>query len=285
MKILVTGRDGQVGHELVRSLDPLGEVTALGREAMDLADPDSIRHAIATLKPEIIVSAAAYTAVDRAEDEPELARAVNAKGPGVLAEEARRLGALLLHYSTDYVFDGEKSGPYAESDPTNPLSAYGAMKLEGEHHIVASGCRHLILRTSWVYSERGRNFLLTMRRLAAERPELRVVDDQYGAPTSAPAIADATNSIIRQILQNRGEEGLFHLTAGGRTSWYEFARLIVARLGSKQAPVHPISSDQYPTAARRPRNSCLCNEKLRRVFGIQLDPWDVEAVRILDRLV
>ena len=284
MKILVTGRDGQVGHELVRSLDPLGEVTALGREAMDLANPDSIRRAIAMLEPEIIVNAAAYTAVDRAEEETELACAVNAKGPGVLAEEAKRLDALLLHYSTDYVFDGEKSGPYAENDPTNPLGAYGLTKLEGEQHIAASGCRHLILRTSWVYSVRGRNFLLTMRRLAAERPELSVVDDQYGAPTSAPAIADATNSILRLVMQDKGEEGLFHLTAEGRTSWYEFARLIVAHQGSKQTPVKPISSDQYPTPARRPRNSCLDNEKLRRTFGVRLDPWDAEAVRILDRL-
>lgn len=284
MKILVTGRDGQVGHELVRSLAPLGEVTALGREAMDLANPDSIRRAIAMIKPEIIVNAAAYTAVDRAEDEIELARAVNATGPGVLAEEATRLDALLLHYSTDYVFDGEKSGPYTENDPTNPLGAYGLTKLEGERHIAASGCRHLILRTSWVYSERGRNFLLTMRRLAVERPELRVVDDQYGAPTSAPAIADATNSILRLIMRDKGEEGLFHLTAEGRTSWYEFAMLIVAHQASKQTPVHPIPSDQYPTPARRPRNSCLDNEKLQRVFGIRLDPWSVEAVRILDRL-
>ena len=284
MKILVSGRHGQVGHELIRSLDPLGEVIALDRNAMDLASPDSIRHAISVVKPSVIVNAAAYTAVDRAEVEPALAQAINASGPGMLAEEAKRIGALLLHYSTDYVFDGEKVGAYTELDPTNPLGTYGRTKLEGERQISNSGCRHVILRTSWVYSERGRNFLLTIRRLAAERPELRVVDDQFGAPTSAPAIADATHSIIRQAMQDNGAEGLFHLTAEGRTSWHEFARIIAARAGSRPPPVIPISSDQYPTSARRPHNSCLDNEKLRRTFGIRMVPWAVEATRILDRL-
>ncbi len=284
MKILVTGRGGQVGRELSRSLQPLGDVVALDRGAMDLANPDSIRRAIETVKPAVIVNAAAYTAVDRAEDEPDLANAVNAAGPALLAEEARHLGALLLHYSTDYVFDGEKPGPYTESDPTNPKGAYGRSKLEGERLVAGSGCRHIILRTSWVYAERGRNFLLTIRRLASERPELRVVDDQHGAPTSAPAIADATTVIIGLALQGKGEEGLFHLTASGRTSWYEFARLIVARLGPNQPRVLPIPTDQYPTRARRPQNSCLDNSRVRRAFGVHMAPWDEEAARILRHL-
>ena len=251
---------------------------------MNLTSPESIRHAIASVGPAVIVNAAAYTAVDRAESEPAVANAVNATAPGLLADEARRLGALLLHFSTDYVFDGEKSGAYVEDDATNPLGAYGRSKLAGEHLVANAGCRHIILRTSWIYAERGSNFLLTMRRLAAERSELRVVNDQHGAPTSAPAIADATATIIRQALQDKGEEGLFHLTAAGRTSWFDFAQLIIARRGAERPIVQPISTDQYPTPARRPRNSCLDNSRVRDAFGVRMAPWDIEATRILDRL-
>lgn len=268
MKILLVGRNGQVGRELARSLAPLGEVQALGREQLELTDPNAIRNTVRAAAPEVIVSAAAYTAVDRAESERDLAFSVNANAPAILAAEAARLGALLVHYSTDYVFDGTKSSPYTEADAAHPLNVYGASKLAGEQAIAASGCRYLILRTSWVYGPHGSNFMLTILRAARERPELRVVDDQYGAPTSSAAIARAT----ARLLAAR-PEGLYHMTAAGRTSWYGFAKAILARAGV-DTPVIPISTEQYPTAARRPRNSLLDNSRLRAACGVTLASWE-----------
>ena len=281
MKILITGRDGQVGWELCRALRPLGEVSAFDRSALDLAQANSIRAVVRAVHPDVIVNAAAYTAVDKAESEPGLARAINAWAPGILAEEAKRCGALLVHYSTDYVFDGRKVGPYVEDDPTNPLSVYGQSKLEGERAIQAVDCRHVILRTAWVYAARGKNFMLTIMRLARERPELRVVNDQFGAPTSAWAIADATAAIVGAVSRGSGAQGIFHLTAAGRASWFDFAELIVKASGPPHPIVHPIPASEYPTPAQRPGNSCLDNAKLARVFGITLADWRVEAQRIL----
>ncbi|MBI2753400.1 MAG: dTDP-4-dehydrorhamnose reductase [Betaproteobacteria bacterium] len=268
MRVLLTGRNGQVGAELERSLGPLGEVIATDRAALDLADPESIRRAVREARPAVIVNAAAYTAVDRAESEPDAAMRINAAAPGVLAVEAKRLGALLVHYSTDYVFDGAKGAPYTEEDRAHPVNAYGKSKLEGEQAIVASGCHHLILRTSWVYSARGNNFLRTILRRAREQPELRVVNDQIGAPTSAAAIARATAA----VLKHERRQGIFHMSAAGKTSWHGFAEAIVAHAGLVTRVVG-IRSEDYPTVARRPRNSLLDNAKLNRVFGIALEDW------------
>ncbi|HEX9183652.1 MAG TPA: dTDP-4-dehydrorhamnose reductase, partial [Burkholderiales bacterium] len=251
MKILLLGRNGQVGWELERTLAPLGELKAFDRAALDLADVPRLAAAVRALQPEVIVNAAAYTAVDKAETDREAAFAVNATAPRVLAEEAKRIGALLVHYSTDYVFDGEKQAPYVEDDATHPINVYGESKLAGEQAITKSGCRHLILRTSWVYGPRGKNFMLTMLRLAKERPELRVVDDQVGAPTSSPEIARATIALLE-----KRAEGLYHMTAGGETSWCGFARAILAQ-ARIAIPVVPIRTEEYPTPARRPRNSRL----------------------------
>ena len=268
MKILLTGRNGQVGYELERSLAPLGEVIALDRARLDLSDPAAIRSVVRDARPEVILNAAAYTAVDRAESEPALAGAVNAVAPGVFAEEARRCGALLVHYSTDYVFDGEKQTPYVEGDAANPINVYGKTKLAGERAIEASGCRYLILRTSWVYGPRGHNFLKTVLRLAREHNELRMVDDQIGAPTSAASIALATGEMLRRA----GTEGLFHMTASGETSWRGFAEAIVAS-NHLQVRVVGIASQDYPAAARRPRNSLLDNGKLKSAYGLALGSW------------
>lgn len=279
MRILLTGASGQVGWELQRSLAPLGEVIGLDRSRFDLSRPDALRETVRTIAPDAIVNAAAYTAVDRAESEPDLARAINAIAPGVLAEEAQRLDAVLVHYSTDYVFDGTKSVPYVEADPTNPLSVYGRTKLEGERAIGASGCRHLTLRTSWVYGARGNNFLLTMLRLARERRSLRIVDDQIGAPTWCREIAQATATLLaRPELAARGAEGLYHLTASGATSWYGFARAIfesseMARLGVAPPEVAAIPTSAYPTPARRPANSRLDCGRVERRAGVRLAPW------------
>jgi dTDP-4-dehydrorhamnose reductase len=268
LRILLTGRNGQVGWELERKLAPLGEVIATDRATLDLADPDAIRRVVREAKPQIIVNAAAYTAVDKAESEPELAMRINGSAPGILAEEAKRLGALLVHYSTDYVFDGEKATPYVEDDPPNPINVYGRSKLEGERAIQASGCKHLILRTSWVYGARGRNFLLTILRLAKEKSPLRIVDDQVGAPTSSGALARATAQALRP-----GAHGLYHLSAAGAVSWCGFARAILARAGIDTAVV-AIRSEDYPTAARRPRNSLLDCSRLRARLGVALAPWE-----------
>lgn len=288
MRILLTGANGQIGWELARSLTPLGEVVGLERSRLDLSQPDLLRETVRAIAPNAIVNAAAYTAVDRAESEPELARMINAIAPGVLAEEAQRLDAILVHYSTDYVFDGTKSEPYVESDPPNPLNVYGRTKLEGERAIGASGCRHLTLRTSWVYGARGSNFLLTMLRLARERrAALRIVDDQIGAPTWAREIAQATAALMaRPELAARGAEGLYHLTASGATSWYGFARAIfgspeMARLGVTPPAVEAIPTSAYKTPARRPSNSRLDCERLFSRAGVRLAAWDAALARCL----
>ena len=275
MKILLTGCRGQLGSELARALPALGELIATDRSSLDLFAAASIREVLQRTRPQVIVNAAAYTAVERAESEEALAVQVNAVAPGVLAEEAKRLGSLLVHYSTDYVFDGTKSTPYTEDDTTNPLNAYGRSKLEGENRIAGSGCRYLVFRTSWVYGPRGRNFLRAILQASREKPQLTVVDDQYGAPTSSIAIAQAT---VR-ALQGRAAQGLFHMSAGGRTTWFAFARTVLQRAGIA-TPVVPIGSDQYPAKARRPINSLLDNSRLKQVFGIELAPWEeqLEAV-------
>jgi dTDP-4-dehydrorhamnose reductase len=278
MKILVTGRNGQVGYELVRSLQPLGEVIGVDRGAMDLADLDQVRDVIRKIKPDLIVNSAAYTAVDKAESEPELAMRVNGLAPGIMAEEAARFGARLVHYSTDYVFDGTKQQPYGETDMPCPINMYGESKLAGEQAIAATGVSHLIFRTSWVYGMRGKNFLLTMMRLAAERDTLRIVADQHGAPTWSRTIADVTASILNQC---RGVEdvddwwrqhgGLYHLTAQGSTSWLGFADALLDAAPAKPELV-PIGSDDYPVAAKRPANSRLACALLMSKF-CQLPDW------------
>jgi dTDP-4-dehydrorhamnose reductase len=268
LRILLTGADGQVGWELRRTLAPLGEVQALRRAELDLGDADAIRRVVRAANPDTIVNAAAYTAVDRAESERDAAFAVNATAPGVLAEAAKKGSALFVHYSTDYVFDGTKPAPYVEEDTPNPINVYGASKLEGERVIAASGCRYLILRTSWVYGPRGSNFMLTMLRLAKERPELRVVDDQVGAPTSSLEIARATATLLA-----KGALGLYHMTATGETSWCNFARAILARAGLA-TPVVAIRTEDYPTPARRPRNSRLDCGRLHKDHGVALAPWE-----------
>lgn len=262
-----------VGWELEHSLAPLGELRAYDRAGLDLAQPDAIVARVREAKPQLIVNAAAYTAVDRAESEPELAMQVNGTAPGILAEEAKRAGALLVHYSTDYVFDGRKDGPYVEDDAPNPLGVYGRTKLAGERAIQASGCRHLILRTSWVYGLRGKNFLLTMLRLAQERPELRVVDDQFGAPTWCRHIATATAHLAESACA-ADDGGLYHMTAAGSTSWCGFAREILAARGIA-TPVVPIATREYPTPARRPANSVLSSARLAARYGLRLPDWPV----------
>jgi dTDP-4-dehydrorhamnose reductase len=294
MTILLLGANGQVGWELRRALAPLGPVQALERAEADLADPDTLRRAVRETAPSLIVNAAAYTAVDRAEENEALAQAINADAPGLLAEEAKRLGIALVHYSTDYVFDGAGDRPATESDPTAPLNAYGRTKLAGEVAIRDSGCAHLILRTSWVYSMRGANFLLTVKRLAAELEEMRIVADQTGAPTWARGIAGATGLILARcgapaetgILAEKG--GLYHLTASGETSWHGFAEAIVDWMRATDQPVrckqvHPIPTSDYPTPARRPGNSLLNCAKLRETFGIAIPDWREQLGLCVDR--
>jgi dTDP-4-dehydrorhamnose reductase len=281
MRLLVTGAHGQVGWELARSLAPLGDVAALTRADLDLADLDRIANVVRALSPDVIVNAAAYTAVDRAESEPALANTVNGDAVGLLADEARRSGALLVHYSTDYVFDGVKQGAYVETDAIAPINAYGRSKALGEAAIAASGCRGYVLRTTWVYGARGNNFLQTIRRLAGERDLLRVVADQHGAPTSARYIADATAQIVRQLTiekRDRAEPGVYHLTAEGQTTWHGFAEAIVAGLRNLDATlrvksIEPIQSDAYATVAKRPTNSVLYNGRCTQSFGIYRPDW------------
>ncbi|MGB5082944.1 MAG: dTDP-4-dehydrorhamnose reductase [Burkholderiales bacterium] len=271
MKILLTGRNGQIGWELARVLAPVGEVVAPERGALDLAVPDQIVSAVRSARPDLIVNAAAYTDVDRAEGAPDRAMQVNGVAPGILAEESRRLGALLIHYSSDYVFDGTKPAPYVETDLPNPINAYGRSKLAGERAIQASGCRHLILRTSWVYGMRGRNFLLTILRRARELPELKVVDDQVGCPTWCRDLAVGTvRTINTTAIGNSG--GLYHFASAGATSWCGFAREIlrVRRIGT---PLRGIPSAQCPGTARRPSNSRLSSARLLDECGIALPAW------------
>jgi dTDP-4-dehydrorhamnose reductase len=278
MKILVTGRTGQVGYELMRSLQPLGEVIGVDRSEMDLADLDQVRDVIRRLQPGLIVNPAAYTAVDKAESEPELAMRINGLAPAVMAEEAAKLGASIVHYSTDYVFDGTKQKPYTEADLPCPLNVYGRTKLAGEQAIAASGVPYLIFRTSWVYGMRGKNFMLTMMRLAAERDELRIVADQHGAPTWCRTIADTTASILAQASASRDSDswwrehgGLYNLTAQGATTWHGFADALLDQAAKKPVLV-PISAAEYPVPAARPANSRLSCEALMDRFG-HLPHW------------
>jgi dTDP-4-dehydrorhamnose reductase len=276
--ILLTGSHGQVGWELRRTLAPLGKVLALDAAELDLAQPSAIREAVRSIRPDIIVNPAAYTAVDKAEGEQALAQAVNGDAPGVFAEEARALGAWMVHYSTDYVFDGEKQDAYVETDAPNPQSVYGATKLAGEEAVRAAGGKHLIFRTSWVYGSRGHNFMLTMLRLSRERKELRVVNDQIGAPTWCRSLAEMTAQALAQLHRPGAEagevSGTYHMTSSGSVSWHGFAAEILARSHIVPLPaLHAIPSSEYPTPARRPKNSVLSNEKLYRTFGLTAGDW------------
>jgi dTDP-4-dehydrorhamnose reductase len=278
--ILVTGARGQVGAELAFLLAAQGDVTAVDRAALDLADPDAIVAAVRGLKPDLIVNAGAYTAVDRAETERDLAFAVNAKAPGILAAEAKRLSAVLIHYSTDYVFDGEARAPYAEDAPVAPLSVYGASKLAGEQAIAAAGARALTLRTSWVYGMRGSNFLLTIRRLAATRDELSIVADQTGVPNWCRTLAAATARIVAMGLPALADRsGLYHLSSTGQATWFDFARAIV---GDAPTPrIVPITTAEYPLPARRPAFGVLATARFERTFGFALPPWRDELAACL----
>lgn len=274
MKILVTGKNGQVGHALLTSLTGLGQVMALDRNQLDLADLDAVRHTVRALAPDLIINAAAYTAVDQAETESALAMRINGEAPGVLAEEAKKIGAALIHYSTDYVFDGSKQGAWTEDDTPAPLSVYGRSKLAGEQAIAATGVAHLILRTSWVYGLHGKNFLLTMLRLAQTRPELSIVDDQFGAPTWSRSIAEATAQIVRQRAAISEHSGVYHMSAGGRTSWYGFARKIFDHPSMQHKPLlHAIPTADYPLPAKRPQNSELDTTRFQQTF-CSLPQWD-----------
>jgi dTDP-4-dehydrorhamnose reductase len=270
--ILLTGADGQVGFELERLLAASGDVVRADRKMLDLADADATVAVVRSVNPSLIVNAAAYTAVDRAESEPDLARAVNARAPGILAEEARRADAVLVHYSTDYVFDGRRTTPYPEDAATAPLNVYGLTKLEGEQAIAASGARAIVLRTSWVYGLRGKNFLLTMRKLAAERDELKVVGDQVGVPNWSRTLAAATARIVSAGLPALAERsGLYHLSCSGEASWYDFARAI---LGDGPKPrIVPITTAEYPTPARRPAYGALATSRFEAAFGFALPSW------------
>ena len=283
MKILILGENGQVGWELSRSLQPLGELIALSREEADFSNPESLRKVVSDITPDVIVNAVAYTAVDKAENEEKLATKINGIAPGVLAQEASKLDALLVHYSTDYVFDGTKESPYNETDKPNPINAYGRTKLAGEQSIQSSGCDHLIFRTSWVYASRGNNFLLTMLKLTQEREELSIVSDQIGSPTSARLIADTTVLCVQQAIKEKHvgvfSSDLYHMTASGHTSWHGFAKEIVniannslnVQLAIKQLKAIPTSD--YPTPAKRPMNSQLASNKLESVFTIKMPDW------------
>lgn len=281
-RVLITGADGQVGRALLKSFAGSAEVIACNRASLDLANAESIRDKVREVAPDIIINAGAYTAVDRAESEQDLAFAINGRAPGVLAEEAQRASALLIHYSTDYVFNGSKAGPWVEDDPTDPLSTYGASKLAGEDAIRSVGGGYLIFRTSWVYAPEGKNFVLTMLRLGRERDSLNVVDDQVGAPTTAAELARATHTITKGILGgNFGAvpawAGTYHMSCSGSVSWCGFARAIFEQapklLGGKTPRLNPIATSEYPTPARRPQNSILSNEKLHRRFGLRLASW------------
>ncbi len=276
MKILLTGGTGQVGYELARSLQGVGEVVAVDRNVMDLSDLDQVRDVIRRVKPELIVNPAAYTAVDKAESEPALAHRINAEAPGLMAREAKLLGAAMVHYSTDYVFDGADPSARVEDDATGPLNVYGASKLAGEQAIAEAGIPHLIFRTSWVYGMRGKNFLLTMLRLARERDELRVVADQHGAPTWSRTIADTSALVLSQARVGGDDwwarnSGVYHLSAQGQTTWFEFTRAIVEAAGL-ECRVLPITSAEYPTPAKRPQYSVMSSERLMTRF-CHLPDW------------
>ncbi|MBJ2142817.1 dTDP-4-dehydrorhamnose reductase [Delftia acidovorans] len=300
MKLLLLGRNGQVGWELQRSLAPLGELISLDRQGDaggqglcgDLSRLDELARTVRALRPDVIVNAAAHTAVDKAESEPDQARLLNALAPQVLAREAAQTGALLVHYSTDYVFDGSGSAARTETEATAPLSVYGSSKLEGEQLIQASGCRHLIFRTSWVYAARGGNFAKTMLRLAQEREALSVIDDQWGAPTGADLIADVTAHAIRQLQRQPGDQGLYHLVAGGETTWHAYASHVIAK-ARELAPERPwkvqriaaVPTSAFPTPAQRPHNSRLNTDRLQQTFGLRLLHWQAGVDRMLQEII
>jgi dTDP-4-dehydrorhamnose reductase len=298
LTILLTGKNGQLGFELQRALAPLGDVHAVAQRDCDLADPEAVRALVRRIEPDVIVNPAAYTAVDKAESERERAFAVNAEAPRVFGEEAARLNALVVHYSTDYVFDGSKEGAYAETDATNPQSVYGSSKLAGEQALAAVNPRHLILRTSWVVGAHGGNFAKTMLRLASEREGLKVVADQVGAPTSAALLADLTAHLVRQHARSGGQGsagfpyGTYHVAGGGETSWYEYARFVLGEaigMGKvlKAGPdaVQPLSTADYPTPARRPANSRLDTSRFQTAFGLRLPLWQDGVRHVLRQIL
>ena len=296
MNIVLFGCSGQVGWELQRSLAVLGHVTALDHDSTthcgDFGNSAGIADTVRALRPDVIVNAAAHTAVDKAESEPDLARQLNATAPGVLANEAARLGAWLVHYSTDYVFDGSGTRPWTETDTPAPLSVYGRTKLEGERLIAASGCKHLVLRTSWVYAARGGNFAKTMLRLAQERERLTVIDDQWGAPTGAELLADVTAHAIRHLQQRPQDGGLYHVAAGGETNWNLYAKYVLAQAQQGQAAIKikttevaPVPTSAFPTPAVRPHNSRLDTRKLQATFGLTLPPWQQGVARMLTEIL
>jgi dTDP-4-dehydrorhamnose reductase len=297
MKILLLGKNGQVGWELQRSLAPLGDLVALDRQGAnglvgDLSDLDGLAATVRAVQPQVIVNAAAHTAVDRAESEPELAQRINADAPAVLAREAAAAGALLVHYSTDYVFDGSGNQPWHEDDATSPLGIYGRTKLMGERAIRQATARHLILRTSWVYAARGGNFAKTMMRLAQERERLTVINDQWGAPTGAELIADVTALALRQLHVRPQEAGTYHLAAAGETTWFEYAKYVLALVKQAQPAIKlvvndvaPIATMDYPTPAQRPLNSRLDTRRLRSVFGLRLPPWQEGVQRMVSEII
>lgn len=292
MKVLLLGKGGQVGWELQRSLAPLGELVALNFDSADFhadfSQPEKLADTVLKVRPDVIVNAAAHTAVDKAESEPEFARKLNATSPGVIARTAQQIGALMVHYSTDYVFDGSGTTPWQESDSTGPLSVYGSTKLEGEQLVAQHCARHLIFRTSWVYAARGGNFAKTMLRLAKERERLTVIDDQFGAPTGAELLADVTAHAIRDTLREPAKAGLYHLVAGGETTWHGYARFVLeqaqtAGVELKAGPdaVDPVPTSAFPTPAVRPHNSRLNTAKLQATFGLVLPHWQAGVSRML----
>ena len=289
MKILLIGKNGQVGWELRRTLAPLAQVTAVDYPEINFTDVPALRQFVAATRPAVVVNAAAYTAVDKAETETELCRQINAVAPGVLAEEAKKLGALLVHYSTDYIFDGAKTSPYVETDAPNPLGAYGRSKLEGDRAVKASGADHLIFRLCWVYGARGQNFMLTMQRLAREREKLRVVGDQFGCPTWSRMIAETTALALKQVLAGAdasGFSGEYHLAAGGQANWHEFASRIIELMPEaerKCRAVEKITTPEYPTPAKRPAHSVLDCGKLQKTFGLRLPDWEASLRQVLDK--
>lgn len=296
MKVLLFGKNGQVGWELQRSLQTLGDLVALDSHSTDFSgdfsQPQAVAETVRQVRPDIIVNAAAHTAVDKAEDEPDLARDLNATAPGAIAREAREIGAWLVHYSTDYVFDGSGNAPWTEDSPTGPLSVYGHTKLEGEQAIRESGCRHLIFRTSWVYASRGGNFARTMLRLAAERERLSVVADQVGAPTGADLLADITAHAIRAALVKPALAGTYHAAPAGEVSWHGYARFVLdhaRRAGKTVKPaddaIEAVPSSTYPTRARRPLNSRLDTTKLQQAFGLHLPSWQQGVERMLTEIL
>jgi len=302
LKIVIVGRNGQLAWEANQRFQGLGRIICVGRPEIDLLDINGLREEIRRIRPSIIVNAAAYTAVDQAQSEPEVATKINSEAPAAMAEEAKRLDALFITYSTDYVFDGKSATPYRESDPTAPLNVYGASKLSGEQAVEAVGGNYLIFRTSWVYGARGKNFLKTILKLVAERPELKIVNDQMGAPTWSRDLADATRKIIEQLAARAESEnisisetlgdrrGIYHMTSAGSVSWYGFAAAIVEEIEkrglskSALAELVPIPSSEYPTPAARPHNSRLCNEKLKNAFGVMLPAWRESLASVMNEL-